>query len=52
MTIGALAPAYRYLLALHVISVIVWMAGMIVLPAIYAHQAPYIAGGGARGRLC
>ncbi|MHB1302284.1 MAG: CopD family protein [Acidiphilium sp.] len=39
MTIAALLPAYRYLLALHVISVIVWMAGMIVLPAIYARHA-------------
>jgi len=40
MTIGALAPAYRYLLALHVISVIVWMAGMLILPLIYGrHRA-------------
>ena len=38
MTIGALLPAYRELLALHVISVIVWMAGMIMLPAIYARH--------------
>ena len=36
MTIGALLPAYRELLALHVISVILWMAGMIMLPVIYA----------------
>jgi putative membrane protein len=38
VTIGALLPAYRELLALHVISVIIWMAGMIVLPAIYARH--------------
>jgi putative membrane protein len=38
VTIGALLPAYRELLALHVISVIVWMAGMIMLPAIYARH--------------
>ena len=38
MTIGALLPAYRELLALHVISVIVWMTGMIMLPAIYARH--------------
>ncbi|OZB21718.1 MULTISPECIES: CopD family protein [unclassified Acidiphilium] len=38
MTIAALAPAYRFLLALHVIAVILWMAGMIVLPAIYAQH--------------
>lgn len=36
MTSGALLPAYRELLALHVISVILWMAGMIMLPVIYA----------------
>jgi uncharacterized membrane protein len=34
VTIGALLPAYRELLALHVISVIVWMAGMIMLPVV------------------
>jgi protoporphyrinogen IX oxidase len=39
VTIGALLPAYRELLALHVMSVIVWMAGMIMLPAIYARHA-------------
>ena len=36
MTSGALLPVYRELLALHVISVILWMAGMIMLPVIYA----------------
>lgn len=40
MTIGWLTPAYRYLLAAHVVSVILWMAGMIILPVIYAqHRA-------------
>ena len=38
MTIDALLPAYRELLALHVISVIIWMAGMIMLPVIYARH--------------
>ena len=38
MTLGALLPAYRELLALHVISVILWMAGMIMLPVIYARH--------------
>ncbi len=38
MTIDALLPYYRELLALHIMSVIVWMAGMIVLPAIYARH--------------
>ena len=38
MTIETLLPVYRELLALHVISVIIWMAGMIVLPPIYARH--------------
>ncbi|HTI00705.1 MAG TPA: CopD family protein [Acidisoma sp.] len=35
MTIPALVSAYRDVLALHVFSVIVWMAGMLMLPVIY-----------------
>ncbi len=35
MTVPALLPFLRELLALHVIVVILWMAGMIVLPMIY-----------------
>ena len=35
MTVPALLPFLRELLALHVIAVILWMAGMIVLPLIY-----------------
>lgn len=35
MTVPALLPFLRELLALHVIAVILWMAGMIVLPVIY-----------------
>jgi putative membrane protein len=38
MTIDALLPIYRALLALHVISVIIWMSGMIMLPVIYARH--------------
>ncbi|MBV1707986.1 MAG: CopD family protein [Hyphomicrobiales bacterium] len=48
MTIDALLPWYRELLALHVMSVIIWMAGMIVLPLIYARHvavAPELARG-------
>jgi putative membrane protein len=33
-----LLPAYRERLALHVISVIVWMTSVIMLPAIYARH--------------
>lgn len=40
MRIHALAPIYLFLLAGHVIAVIMWMAGMILLPVIYArHRA-------------
>ena len=35
MTVPALLPFLRELLALHVMAVILWMAGMIVLPVIY-----------------
>jgi putative membrane protein len=35
MTMPVLLPFLRELLALHVIAVILWMAGMIVLPMIY-----------------
>lgn len=39
MTVSALLPFLRELLALHVIAVILWMAGMITLPIIYLrHQ--------------
>jgi protoporphyrinogen IX oxidase len=38
MTIGALLPLYRDLLALHVFSVIVWISGMVVLPVVYLHH--------------
>ena len=39
MTFDALLPVYREVLALHVMSVILWMAGMIMLPLIYARHA-------------
>ncbi len=35
MTVPALLPFLRELLALHVIAVILWMVGMIALPVIY-----------------
>ncbi|MGH7042610.1 MAG: CopD family protein [Acetobacteraceae bacterium] len=39
MTIDALLPFYRLTLALHVISVILWMAGMLTLPWLYVEHA-------------
>jgi putative membrane protein len=48
MMIPALLPAYRELLALHVFSVIVWMAGMLMLPVIYLrHRDLPVASEGA-----
>jgi putative membrane protein len=48
MTIATLLPAYRELLALHVFSVIVWMAGMLMLPVIYLrHRDLPVASEGA-----
>jgi len=49
MTVPALLPALHALLALHVLSVIVWMAGMLVLPVIYLrHRSLDPAGEAAR----
>lgn len=49
MTIPALLPALNVLLALHVFSIIVWMAGMLVLPVIYLrHRTLEPAGDAAR----
>ena len=39
MTIDALLPFYRLTLVLHVISVILWMAGMLTLPWLYVEHA-------------
>ena len=38
MTIDFLAPAYLWIKALHVISVIAWMAGMFYLPRLYVYH--------------
>lgn len=39
MTVHALLPFFRLTLALHVISVVLWMAGMLTLPWLYAEHA-------------
>ena len=39
MTVPALLPFFRLTLALHVISVVLWMAGMLALPWLYAEHA-------------
>ena len=44
MTIGVLAGLYPWTKALHVISVIAWMAGMLYLPRLYVYHCD----GGAR----
>lgn len=48
MTIAALLPFFRLTLTLHVISVVLWMAGMLTLPWLYVEHAA-IARGGAEG---
>lgn len=39
MTIEVLLPFFRLVLALHVISVVLWMAGMLTLPWLYVEHA-------------
>lgn len=39
-----LAPYYDWLRALHIISVIFWMAGMFMLPRYFAYHAEYAPG--------
>lgn len=50
MTIAALLPFFRLTLALHVISVVLWMAGMLTLPWLYVEHAIIAPGdpGGVR----
>lgn len=38
MTIGWLAPAYPWVKALHLISVIAWMAGLLYLPRLFVNH--------------
>jgi len=45
MTIDALAPAYTWLKALHVIAVIAWMAGLLYLPRLFVNHYRVPAGG-------
>lgn len=42
--IGVLAAAYPWIKALHVISVIAWMAGLLYLPRLYVYHAATPAG--------
>lgn len=43
--IGWLGAWYPWMLALHVISVIAWMAGMLYLPRLFVYHAGAAAGG-------
>lgn len=38
MTLPALAPAFHWLLAFHIISFTAWMAGMFYLPRLYVYH--------------
>ena len=44
MTIGLLAPLYPWVKALHVMSVIAWMAGMFYLPRLYVYHCDLVPG--------
>ncbi|MGH7119902.1 MAG: CopD family protein, partial [Acetobacteraceae bacterium] len=48
MTVEGLLPFFRVTLALHVISMVLWMAGMLTLPWLYVEHAG-IAARGADG---
>jgi putative membrane protein len=43
--IGFLGAAYPWVLALHIISIITWMAGLLYLPRLYVYHAQAEAGG-------
>jgi len=51
MTIEALLPFFRLTLALHVISVVLWMAGMLTLPWLYVEHAGVAVDGPESARL-
>ncbi len=44
MTIAALAPAYAWIKAAHVISMVAWMAGMFYLPRLFVYHADLLRG--------
>ncbi len=44
MTIGLLAPLYPWVKALHVMSVIAWMAGMFYLPRLFVYHCDLVPG--------
>ncbi|MBN8892646.1 MAG: TIGR00701 family protein [Rhodospirillales bacterium 70-18] len=44
MTIGALAPFYLWVKALHVISMVAWMAGMFYLPRLFVYHCDLVSG--------
>jgi putative membrane protein len=46
MTLDFLAPTYPWVKALHVISVIAWMAGMLYLPRLFVYHFEIPCGGG------
>ena len=48
MTLALLTPAYLWLKAFHVISVIAWMAGLFYLPRLYVYHCG-VAAGSAEG---
>ena len=44
MTWGALAPAYPWVKALHVMAMIAWMAGLFYLPRLFVYHTQQVVG--------
>lgn len=51
MTIAALLPLYRWELALHLISVIAWMAALFYLPRLYVYHCQVAPGSAESARF-
>ncbi|HEX5328394.1 MAG TPA: protoporphyrinogen oxidase HemJ [Acetobacteraceae bacterium] len=51
MTVGLLAPFYAWVKALHIISMVAWMAGMFYLPRLYVYHCGTRPGSAASERF-
>lgn len=51
MTIDALVPCFRYILALHIISFTAWMAGLFYLPRLYVYHCQVAPGSAESARF-
>ena len=44
MTIGVLTPLYLWIKALHIISIVAWMAALLYLPRLYVYHCDTVPG--------